>query len=335
MQKRIIVSLLVVVLLVSTLGLAGCGPQNGADQGDSEEKVSKSQQRHAVMGTSQIAGTCYPACAKIGAIVMEHTDSLITVRSTGGSIENMRLMQSGEIGMGVCSSSVLPQVYEGTGDWEGNPYKEITFVAGLFPQVLQAVVRKSSPINTIEDVRGKVMSAGAPGSGDLIDWELMLKYHDVSLDELDWRPLTSTERAIGFKDGNVDIIAYASACPNGTILEASSQVDIRLLAVEGEERDKILAELPAYAPYTVPANTYNGQDEDVDTVINITNIMADESVDEDLVYDYVKSIYENLEDIHPIHPMAKEIRLETALYGRGDVPIHPGAERYYKEVGIL
>lgn len=83
------------------------------------------------------------------------------------------------------------------------------------------------------------------------------------------------------------------------------------------------------------ANTYNGQDTPVDTISNLTLVVADETVDEDLIYDYVKAIYENLEDVQSVHPMAKEVRLDTALYGKGDVPLHPGAERYYKEVGIV
>jgi len=315
-------------LTLSMFSLSGCS-SGGQGQAPSGAK------RHTIMGTSGIAGTWYPAASKIAGIVMAQTDSLVTVQSTGGSTENVKLIKKGEMGMGLVSSTVLPQAYEGTGEFEGNENKNLRFVVALFPQILQAVVHKSSKLNTIYDIKGAKMSAGAPGSGDLTDWELVLKYYGITTQDLDWRPLTSTERSMGFKDNILDCIAYTSACPNGTILEACSQSEIRLLAIEGEERERILKDCSWYAPFTVPANTYNGQDTPVDTISNLTLVVADETVDEDLIYDYVKAIYENLEDVQSVHPMAKEVRLDTALYGKGDVPLHPGAERYYKEVGIV
>jgi len=331
MNKRIIVFLLIVGLILSTFGLSGCS-SGGQSQGTPSDKAAKN---HTIIGTSQIAGSWYPAASKIAGIVMSQTDSLITVQSTGGSTENVKLISRGELGMGLVSSTVLPSAYEGTGEFEGNPNKNLRFVVALFPQVLQAVVHKSSNINTISELKGTKMSAGTPGSGDLVDWELVLGYYGLTTQDLDWRPLSSTERAMGFKDNILDCIAYTSACPNGTILEASSQTEIRLLAIEGEKRESILKDCPWYAPFTIPANTYNGQDVPVDTISNLTLVVADETVDDEIIYDFVKAIYENLDDVQSVHPMAKEINLDTALYGKGDIPLHSGAEKYYKEVGIV
>ncbi len=322
MKKALII--LAVLMMLSVPVFAGGSAE------DAKEKGSTS--RNAVMGVSGIGGSSYPVMAVIGGLVDKYTDSKITVQSSGGGTENIRLMKQGQYQMGYAESNVMVYGYEGIDLFKDNPYKDMRFVANAYPLVFQAVVHKGSDIMTLQDLAGKAFSPGSAGSGDESGWAEIFKAVGMEKSDLKWKPLTHTERSMAFKDRALDCVGYETSCPSGSIIEASAQNPIRLLAIGGEDREKVFAQYPWYSPWTIPADTYNGQTEPVESCVVGAAIMADANLNPQVVYDWLYAMYDTeMKTVQGVHAMSKFISLESALNGRGPVPFHDGASEFYKE----
>ena len=318
------------LILAALILIAVQGYANGTMEGGSGQK------KHAVMGVSGLGGSAYPVMAVIGGLVEKHTDSKVTIQSSGGGTENIRLMQQGQYQMGYSEANVMVYGYEGTDLFEGNPYKDMRFVANAYPLVFQAVVHKNSKIKNLEDMRGKSFSPGCAGSGDESGWAEIFKAAGLDRSDLIWKPLTHTERAMAFKDRALDSVGYETSCPSGSILEASAQNPVTLLAITGDVREKVFEMYPWYSPWTVPAGTYNGQDEEVDTCVVGAAIMADANLNPEVIYDWLYAMFDTeVESVQSVHAMSKYISLDNALNGRGPVPFHEGSAKYYKEKGMI
>lgn len=339
MNRKVIGCLIVVFLLISIVGIAGCSSNKPAEKPaankPAETPPEKPQKLQVVMGTSGIGGGWYPTASTIAGCVMKDSKSLITVQATGGGTENLRLMKQGEIGMGMAEANVMNYSYKGEGLFKGDPYPDMRFVTQLYPIVFQAAVHADRPYKSIADLKGKSFSPGSAGSGDEAGWEEIFAAYGVSKKDCQWKPLTHTERSMAFKDRQLDAVGYETTVPAGTLLEACAQNPIRILPIDGKERDELMSKYSWYTKWTIPGGVYNGQDTDVETVATMSMIVADKSVPDQLVYDFVMGVYNNLEPIHAVHQMTPYISLETALLGKGDVPLHPGAEKAYKELGLI
>ena len=315
-----------VLLLVAGLVFGG---------GQGEAKAGGGAKLHAVMGTSGIGGSWYPTASKIAGVVMGGSDILVVVQASGGGTENIRLMKQGQYQLGMAEANVMSYGYKGVELFAGDAYPNMRFVTNLYPIVFQAAVMKDTPFKSISDLKAKSFSPGSAGSGDEAGWAEIFSIFGLSKKDVQWRPLTHTERAMSFKDRQLDCVGYETSVPAGTLLEASSQNAIRLLPIGGQDQKNLMAKYGWYIPWTIPAKTYNGQDEAVEVVATGSAIIADAGLPEEFVYKYVKALYDNLEPVQATHAMTKYISLETALAGRGDVPIHPGAEKFYKEKGLI
>ena len=287
-----------------------------------------------VMGTSGMTGSWYPVASTIAGAVEKHTDSRITIQASGGSTENLRLMQTGEFGMGMVNSAMMYYAYEGVEAFEGAPYKGLRNVVNLFPVVVQMLVYADSPYQTYADLKGRRVTPGSPGSGDEIAYTEIFSVYGLSRDDFDWRPLSHTERVMAFKDGVIQAVGFFTSVPASSPLEISSLRPIRVLSI-ADKQDEFFRQFPYYYPVTVPRNTYRGVTEDVVTVGAGTVIAADEGVSEQLVYDYLVGMFAEIEQVQAVHAMAKYIKPETATSGFGDVPVHPGAIRFYRERGMM
>lgn len=344
MNRKLICSLLILVMVFSLISLAGCATEkagNGDGGGESESQepsapseTTKQGKNHVIWGTSGIAGSWYPTVSTIAGLVMKYTDSLITVQSTGGGTENLRLMQQGEIQMLNAEGNVYAYAYAGEKMFD-KPMPEMRFVTQLYPIVFQVAVHADSEFKTIADLKGHSFSPGSAGSGDEKCYEEIVAEFGLNKDIMDWRPLAHMERAMAFKDRNLDAMGFETSVPAGALLEACAQNPVRLLDIGGAERDSLMSKYSWYTPWHIPAGVYNGQDTPCETVATTSMVVAHKDVPDQLVYDVVMSIYEHLEDLEGIHAMTPYIGPDIALLGQGDVPMHPGAEKAYKELGIL
>ncbi len=298
-------------------------------KGSSENKVN-----NVVMGTSGMGGSWYPVGSTIAGVVKKHTGVIITIQATGGSTENLRLMKTGEFGMGMVNSAMLYYAYHGVESFNGDAYKDLRVVVNLYPVIVQCIVMKDSSIKSYGDLKGKRFSPGAPGSGDEILYLEVLSVYGLGKNDMDWRPLTHTERAMSFKDRITHAAGYFTSLPSGSILEIAALNEIRVLGIDDKEKE-FFSKYSYYFPWIVPANTYNGQTTEVKTIAAGTLVCADAKIPDEIVYNYLKGMFSELEPIQNVHGMTKYIKLETAISGIGDVPLHRGAEKYYKEAGVL
>ncbi len=302
------------------------------------EKVETTDSKGIVMGTSGMTGSWYPVAATIVTQVSKYTDSKITVQASGGSTENIRLMKQKEYQFGMINTAINEYAWSGTQYFKGEePWKDVRFVCNLFPTALQAVSWKDSGIKTFADLKGKAIAPGSPGSGDLIQYEEILSFYGLTTKDVDWRPLSHTERVAAMKDRHLDVAGYATAWPASGIIELASSRPINLLGFKDPVKDKIefSKKFPWYGFGTIPAGTYNGMDEDVEVFTTGSTICAISSVPDKVVYDFLDGMFKGIEEVRAVHDQAKKISLETATNMMGNIPLHPGAVKYYKEKGII
>ncbi len=331
-MKRILIFLLIAFLFTSFAFAAGQGEAGG-------KKYS------AIMGSSSLGGSWYPMASRLAGVAMKYGDIVITVQSSGGGTENVRLMKQGQYNMGLCEPNAANYAYQGIKMFakEGK-FDNLRYVMGLYPLPLTAVVHKDGPITSLGDFdkakTGKSygFSPGSPGSGDEVSWLEVFEAYGVKKDDMNWKPLSHNERVMAFKDRILECVAFETAQPAGAIIELSAQNPIRIIEIKGAERDKILKALPFYGKYTLPAGMYNGQDTAVETIFLGGFCLANADVPEDFIYKYLTAIYgPGLSEVQSVFPVAKEITLKTAILGNenGEIPFHPGALKFYKEKGLL
>jgi len=334
-MKKLFLFLLIAVML-STVACGGSGEQ-------------RQRRFTAIMGSSSLGGSWYPFASRMAGVAMKHANIVVTVQSSGGGTENVRLMRQGQYHMGLCEPNVAQYAYWGTGPFERDGrYDQLTFLFNMYPLPLTAIVHRDGPIREMADFNPNVsgrrfsFSPGSPGSGDEFSWlEVFESGWGVTRDMMVWRPLSHNERVMAFKDRILDSVGFETAQPAGAIIELSAQNPIRILPISGAVRDKIISELPWYDVYTLPGGMYNGQDTPVETIFLGGFVLANKDVPEDFVYAYVSSILgPGLEEVQSVFPAAREFGLDQALRGNPygnpiSIDYHPGAVKYFREIGLI
>ncbi len=325
----------VLVILVLMLSAAFIFAGGKAESGTGGA-VAESTATQFVFGTSGVGGSWYPVAVKIGTIVEEETKYKLIVQASGGGIENLRLLKAGEFTFGWAESNVAHASYNGKKIFEKEgANKNLRYMYSLWPGVFQPVVHKDSPVKTFYDMKGKGVSPGSAGSGNELGYIEIFEIYGLTPKDLQWKPMQHTEREMAFKDRQLELLGYQTSVPSSSIMSAVSQNPCRLLPIEGKERDALIKKQVWPVPITIPANTYNGQTEAVETVGDYGAALCDASVPADFVYSYLKAMYGRVAEIQSIHKSAQMVKLDTALIAKGPIPFHPGAEKFYKEVGII
>ena len=300
----------------------------------------------AIMGSSSLGGTWYPTACRIAGVAMKYEDLTVTVQSSGGGVENIRLMGQNQYQMGLSEPNIANYAYRGEQMFkDAGQQKNITYVSNLYPNAVCAVVHKNGDIKTMFDYNMDKnggnqygFAPGSAGSGDEFCWMEIFSVYGAGPENMIWKPLSHNERVMAFKDRILEGIGYQTAQPSGSITEASAQMPIRILEIKGRERDEIIKQFPWYAPYVIPGGMYNGQDEAVETIYLGGFIIANNDVPEDFIYKYLKAMYgQGLEEVQNVASATKEITLENALGGNEaySLPLHAGAEKFYREAGLI
>jgi TRAP transporter TAXI family solute receptor len=280
------------------------------------------------IGTGGTAGTYFPVGGMIGNAISGNSGFGVpglvgTAVATNGSLANINAIIGGTAESGLTQSDVAFWAYTGTGLFEGKPKVEnIRLIANLYQESIHVVARKGAGIRGIADLKGKRVSLDEPGSGTLVDARIILAAYGLGEKDL--------------KDGGLDAFFFVGGFPAGAISELTSTgTGIELLPIVGAEAAKILGQYKFFAADTVPADTYKGVPETKTLSVGaqwVTSAKADEK----LIHDITKVLWS--EDTRKVldagHVKGKAIRKETALAG-GGIPLHPGAERFYREAGLL
>jgi TRAP transporter TAXI family solute receptor len=226
---------------------------------------------------------------------------------------------------GTASSAIA-----GEGDFEGQEY-DITYLGAIYREVYQIVARADAGITTVEDLAGKTVAIGPPGSGTAVFAEALLERAGIELGET--RQETFGEAADLLRDGTIEASIGVLALPAGSLEEVARATDLVLVSLEGDLLQQTLEEDPTLTETQYEPGEYTGIDEPATLVTNWASLYARSDLPEEAAYQLVKVMYEMNTDIAAAHAVGEEIKIDTALEGAADVPIHPGAQKYYDEVG--
>ncbi|MEG1204891.1 MAG: TAXI family TRAP transporter solute-binding subunit, partial [Angelakisella sp.] len=285
------------------------------------------------IGTGGTAGTYYVVAAAMAQAINDNSDFLnVTVQATKGSVENINLANTGELEMGMSNSDGVYWATTGTGSYAGKE-QDVSAVMSLYLSCGQMATLKDSGINSYADLKGKKVCLGPPSTTIVEMSKAILRAYGID-PEKDIKPyyLAFDEGLSELTDGTIDATFFVAAAPTSAMVNACSTGNIRLVDVPEDVLAAIAKENPYYSLYKIPAGTYNGNDKDINTLKILTEIFVNNDVPEDVVYEFVKQSLENVESYVGAHVACQEINPETAASTISRM--HPGALKYYTEVGV-
>ena len=298
------------------------------------------QQTFITIGTGGVTGVYYPTGGAICRLVNKDRKEhgvRCSVESTGGSVYNTRTIREGELDFGVVQSDVQSAAMEGVRAFESDdPYGDLRAVFSVHPEPMHVMVRSDSGITSVGDMKGKRVNIGNPGSGTRVLADVLMEAAGVGPSDFALAAeLKSSEQSAALCDGKLDAAIWAAGLPNGSSMEATSTCDITILDLSTSGTDKVLADNAAYAAATIPGGLYPGNDADVASWGPKATFVTDASTSDDVVYVLVKAVFENFEDFKKLHPAFGRLSKDQMIKDGLSAPLHPGAEKYYKEAGLL
>lgn len=318
------------LLFMLSLVLVACGDaEDESASGDEEDDGGGSDPEYISFLTGGTSGTYYPLGGAIAKIIDQETDIQPDAVSSNASADNIIALVDGEAEIAFTQTDVAADAAEGINAFD-EPIDTVLGLGSLYPETIQIVTVEGSGIESVEDLEGKKVSVGAPGSGTYINAEQILEVHDMTMDDIDAQNLDFGESAGGIKDGNIDAAFITAGTPTGAVEELQATSDVVILPIEEDKAQALIDKYPYYAEDTIPEGTYD-LEEDLDTVAVLAMLVVTDELSEDAVYDMTKAIYENSDDI--AHAKAELISIDSALDGIG-IEMHPGALKYYEEEGL-
>ena len=301
--------------------------------------AATAQEKFITIGTGGQTGVYFVVGQSICRLVNRDsakTGLKCTAPSTGGSIANINAIKAGDMDMGVAQSDWQFHAYNGSSQFEGDKFDKERAVFSVHAEPFNVIARADSGIESFDDLKGKRVNVGNPGSGQRATMEVVLDAKGWTMDDFALASeLKPAEQAAALGDNKVDAIIYTVGHPNGSIQEAVSTVDAKLVPVEGEAIDKLVADNPFYAYSTIPGGMYKGTDADVKTFGVKATFVTSADVDDDVVYQVVKAVFDNFDRFKRLHPAFENLTQEEMISGGLSAPLHPGAEKYYKEQGWI
>ena len=289
------------------------------------------------IGTGGTAGTYFPVGGMVANTVSQPGKIAATAQASAGSVANVNAVAGGQIESGFSQADVATWAYTGTGVWEGRPaVTGLRLIANLYPESVHIVARKGAGIRTVSDLRGKRVALDEPGSGTLINARAILAAYGLKDADLKPEYIKPNQAGDKLKDGALDAFFFTGGWPAGAISElASSGAGIELVAIEGAQADAIRRASSFFAPDTIPADTYKGVGAVRTLAVGAQWVTSDRQ-DANLVYEITKALWNanTRRLLDSGHAKGKAITRENAVLGAG-IPFHPGAERFYKEQGLL
>ena len=288
------------------------------------------------MGTGGTAGTYYPLGGAISQIVSDNSEGKvnITAQATGASVENINLLNMGDVDLILVQNDLTHYAVHGEEAFKGRKIDNIQVIARLYPETIHIVASTESGIKDITDFKGKNVSVGAPGSGNEANARQIFDIYGLTYDDIKPHFISYAETTDHFKDRLVDAFIYTTGVPNPSIQDISTLQDLFFVTIEGERREQLIEKYPFFAKATLPAGSYRGLEEPVETVAVQCILAARADLSEDTVYTITKTMFANLEAISNAHSAGKNIKITEALDGIS-TPLHPGAEKFYREFGLI
>ena len=341
MMKRLLTVFLSIAMV---LALAACGGGGQAqsstpapstpDASASDPDASRTETLRITIGTAGTSGALYPMGVAMAETITKHVEGIsATGEATAASIENLRNLHEGKMGMAISQTEVASFAYNGTGAYEGNAYTDIRAMFATINNYLQVFTLKNSGITSIADLEGKTVSMGAAGSGGELAARALLAAYDLDYTKVNAQFMGESDGSAALSDGKIDAMIATNPINSAALTELTTSCEAVLIPIDA---DAFYQAYPAYVPYTVPAGTYPNNDTDV--VIPRSRIImctsTNSGLTDDDIYEITKAIWENRDEWAS---SAKSVETQTVwedvLVGI-DIPLHPGAIRYLEEKGV-
>jgi TRAP transporter TAXI family solute receptor len=292
--------------------------------------------RFVSIASGWVTGVYYPLAGAMSRIAHEKLpDIKITVESSGASVANAKLIGSGEADFGILQNDIAFYAFKGVKPMFEAPIANIMGVTSLYPEHCQIHARKDAKIKTPADLKGKRVAVGPLGSGTEQNAMQILEAYGLKFEDLGKvERLSATESADYLKDKRIDAAFYTVGVGASAIVDTALFVDSLIVPIDGAQADALKKKYPYYSKATVPAGIYKGVDQPVPTVAVLAILVTKKELETDMVYRITKAMFENIDRIHTAHAKGKEVTLQKALDGM-PIPLHPGAEKYYKEKGLI
>ena len=287
--------------------------------------------------TAATTGAVYPlgsAISNLWNTKLPHVRA--SAQASAGGIANLNMLRDGEAQLGVAVTSIMYESFNGIGSFEGRPNPNLRVMIGLYANPNQVVVTRNSNVNTLKDLAGKRFASGAPGSTTEVETGIHLSASNVAYpDGLRVQYVGFTEAIDLMRNRQLDGAWIMAGTPNAAVTEMLSTADGKLLSLDMDLIKALQKDYPWYGAYTIPAGTYPGQDSDVLTSAIKITICTDARVDDDVIYDLTKTFWENFEELKATQAPLRNVNPLEAVKDLAGLPIHEGAARYYREIGLL
>ncbi|HWK23518.1 MAG TPA: TAXI family TRAP transporter solute-binding subunit [Ureibacillus sp.] len=326
--------LFITVLSLLLLVLAACGEEETTDtesttdndNGTTEETTTTDIDFLSLV-TGGTQGTYYALGGTFADLISDETGIKTTAEVSQASAANANALKAGDAEIAFLQTDIAYYAKNGELMFEGQPVEDLVAIGGLYPETVQLVTTAKSGITSFDDLKGKKVSVGAPGSGTYANAEQLLEVHGLTMDDIEAQNLDFGESTDGLTTGQIDAAFITAGYPTAAVEALSATTDVVIVPVEADKAEALIEKYPYYAVDAVPSGTY-GLESDVPTVSVLAMIAVKSDLPDDVAYGIAKAIYGNTDKIS--HAKGEFIKVETALDGIG-IDVHPGAQKYFDE----
>jgi len=293
-----------------------------------------------IVGTGGVTGVYYPAGGAICRTINKHrkeTGIRCSVESSRGSVANLNTMSDGELDLAFTQSDSQFHAYHGTDAFKkSGPNQNLRSVFTMHAEPFTVVASKASGIRSFDDLAGKRVNIGNPGSGQRDTMDVLMRAKGWSKDSFSVASeLTSAEQSKALCNNKIDAFVFSVGHPSGSLKEATNGCDVVMVEVDGPVIDKLVSENSYYSKAVVPGGMYRGTDKDVNTFGVNASLMASSTTDADVIYTVVKSVIEDLDAMKKMHPAFSKLNAKAMATSHSGTPMHEGAKQYFKEAGLI
>ena len=323
--------LALILSLAMVFALVACGGEKTDDNQDNDGDTSSPVS--ITLATGGTSGTYYAVGGVLKTVLGDKlTLSTLNVESTGASVANVNMITDGEAQMAILQSDVINYAHEGTNSFDGAPETDALWVAGIYNETVQILAKPG--INTVSDLKGKTICVGDVGSGTEINAWQVLGAAGLTKDDVNAVNGSFQDGVDQLKDGKIAAAFTVAGAPTTAIVDYATTNTLNLISLTDEELAAIQEAYPFLIRDDLPSTTYTGMTGDVVCVAIQATLVASKDLSEDVVYELVKAMFDNKDTLTEGHAKFGFLDPEAASAG-ATVPMHPGAEKYYKEVGVL
>ncbi|TQR20999.1 TAXI family TRAP transporter solute-binding subunit [Psychrobacillus vulpis] len=333
-MKRKQFKLLTILSLFALLVLSACGTTESGSGSTTDSDADKDSGKTKVdykflsLLTGGTQGTYYPLGGTFAELITTDTGVKTTAEVSQASAANMTALQNGEGEIAFVQTDIAYYGTEGILMFEGKKTDSVSALGALYPETIQLVTLENSGITSYDDLKGKKVSVGAPGSGTYANAEQLLEIHGLSMKDIQAQNLDFGESTEGIQSGQIDAAFITAGYPTSAVEALNATNKVSIIPVSNDKAEALIEKYPYYAKDAIPKGTY-GLDSEVPAVSVLAMLAVKKDLPEDLVYEITKAIYDNTDKIS--HAKGEFIKAETGLDGIG-IEVHPGAQKYFDEV---